>query len=216
MVDRAEARQPRADEPYVDAGQQHAAGMMGIYVFLATELMLFGGLFAVAFAIRILHAEDYIAASKRLHVWIGFSNTVVLLTSSLAVALAVQAGRAGQARRAASWLAAAAALGLAFLAIKGVEYRIEYGEGLLPAVSDPTHFATPVQHRFMDLYLIATGLHAVHLLIGILLLAGVAIRLAGRTLPLPRRIIVVEVAGIYWHFVDVVWVFLYPALYLAR
>jgi cytochrome c oxidase subunit 3 len=97
-----------------------------------------------------------------------------------------------------------------------VEYREEYAEGLLPGLSEPERFVTPVHRQFMDLYLIATGLHAIHLVIGILLLAGVAFRLARGTLVVPDRGIVVEVTGVYWHFVDVVWVFLYPALYLAR
>jgi cytochrome c oxidase subunit 3 len=203
-------------EPYVDAGQQHAAGMMGIYIFLATELMLFGGIFAVALAIRIQHGADYIAASRQLHVWVGTINTIVLLTSSLAVAVAVHAAREGRARLAVLLLGIAAALGLAFLGIKAFEYWEEYGEGLLPSVSNPERFATPVHRQFMDLYLVATSLHAIHLLIGVLVLLGLMARIAGRTLSIPERSIVVAITGVYWHFVDVVWIFLYPALYLAR
>jgi cytochrome c oxidase subunit 3 len=203
-------------EPYVDPGQQHAAAMMGIYIFLATELMLIGGLFAVALAIRIQHAPDYIAAARQLHVWIGTVNTAVLLTSSLAVALAVQAARLGRPRHVILLLGIAALLGLAFLGLKAVEYSEEYGEGLLPSFSDPERFASPVHRQFMDLYLIATGLHAVHLLIGIGVLAGIMVGVARRTLVVPDRFIVVAVGGVYWHLVDVVWIFLYPALYLAR
>jgi cytochrome c oxidase subunit 3 len=203
-------------EPYVDPGQQHAAVMMGIYIFLATELMLFGGLFAVALAIRIQHGPDYIVASRALHIWIGTTNTAVLLTSSLAVALAVHAARRGQPRPAVLMLGLGAVLGLAFLGLKALEYGKEYGEGLLPGFSDPERFATPVHRQFMDLYLIATSLHAVHLLIGIGILAGIMFRLARRTLAVPDRSIVVAVGGVYWHLVDVVWIFLYPALYLAR
>jgi cytochrome c oxidase subunit 3 len=107
-------------------------------------------------------------------------------------------------------------LGLAFLGLKAVEYGEEAGEGLLPGFSDPERFASPVQHQFMDLYLIATGLHAIHLLIGIAVLTGIMLRLARRTLSIPDRSIVVAVGGVYWHLVDVVWIFLYPALYLAR
>jgi len=203
-------------EPYVDSGQQHAAAMMGIYIFLATELMLFGGLFAVALMIRVQHGPDYIAASRQLHVWIGTVNTAVLLTSSFAVALAVHAARLGKPRQVISLFGIAALLGLAFLGLKTVEYGQEYGEGLLPSVSDPERFASPAQRQFMDLYLIATGLHAVHLLIGIGILTVIMIRLARRTLLVPDRSIVVAVGGVYWHLVDVVWIFLYPALYLAR
>ena len=206
----------RVREPYVDAGQQHRAAMMGIYIFLATELMLFGGLFAVALGIRIQHGPEYIAASGALHVWIGTINTAVLLTSSLTVALAVQAARLGQMRGTIIALGAAIALGVGFLSLKAVEYAIEYAEGVLPGLSDPERFADPVHRQFMDLYLIATGLHAVHLFIGILLLTVLILRIARRSLLLPGRTVVVEVTGVYWHLVDVVWVFLYPALYLAR
>jgi cytochrome c oxidase subunit 3 len=206
----------RLSEPYVDAGQQHAAGMMGIYIFLATEIMLFGGLFAVALAIRIQHGADYIDASRQLHVWIGGINTAVLVTSSLAVALAVHAARLGRTRPAMMSLGIAAALGLTFFGIKALEYSNEFAEGLLPGLSDPGRFVTPTHRQFMDLYLIATSLHAIHLLIGIALLVGIMVRISRRSLVVPDRTIVVEVTGVYWHFVDVVWVFLYPALYLAR
>jgi cytochrome c oxidase subunit 3 len=203
-------------EPYVEARQQHAADMMGIYIFLATEMMLFGGMFAVAYVMRILHSVDYIASSKHLHVWFGTINTAVLLTSSLAVALAVQAVRAGRDRQSASYLLGAALLGIGFLAIKAMEYATEYGEGRLPIPGAVMRFASPVEHQFMNLYLIATVLHAVHLTIGILLMTGVAIALLRRSWQPTNRATTVAVSGIYWHFVDVVWVFLYPALYLAR
>ena len=100
--------------------------------------------------------------------------------------------------------------------MKGYEYGLEYRDGLLPAVSDPERFSRPVEHLFMDLYFIATGLHAVHVSIGILLLAGLAWRVWQGWLALPRRAVVVEISGLYWHLVDVIWVFLYPVLYLAR
>jgi cytochrome c oxidase subunit 3 len=203
-------------EPYVDPGQQHAAVMMGTYIFLATELMLFGGLFAVALAIRIQHGPDYIAASRALHVWIGTINTAVLLTSSLAVALAVHAARRGQPRPAVLMLGLGAVLGLAFLGLKALEYGKEYGEGLLPGFSDPERFATPVHRQFMDLYLIATSLHAVHMLVGLGLLAGLVAGLARGWIAVPERAIILVTIGLYWHFVDVVWVFLYPVFYLAR
>jgi cytochrome c oxidase subunit 3 len=211
MTDRIEVH-----EPYVAPRQQHAADMMGIYIFLATEMMLFGGLFAVAYVIRILHPADYIASSKHLHVWFGTINTAVLLTSSLGVALGVEAVRARRNRLAAGCVLSAAVLGLAFLGIKAMEYVTEYGEGLLPIPGAVTQFGSPVEHQFMNLYLIATMLHAVHLSIGILLLAGVAASLLWPSWRSRNPVMTVTVAGVYWHFVDVIWVFLYPALYLAR
>ncbi|SMF72771.1 cytochrome c oxidase subunit 3 [Xaviernesmea oryzae] len=203
-------------EPYRDARQQRDAAMLGMYVFLGSEIMLFGGLFAVAAVMRLLHPAEVVEASKALHVWIGAVNTAVLLTSSLFVALAVDCAKGGRRRGTGAWLFSAASLGAVFLAIKVYEYSLEHAEGLLPGLGAPLKVSTPVQRAFMDLYLVATGLHALHLLIGILLLLVIAIRAASGRLLLPERAIVPVTAGLYWHLVDVIWVFLYPILYLAR
>ncbi len=203
-------------EPYHEASQQHEADLMGMYIFLASEIMLFGGLFAVAFVLRVLHPEEVVEASKRLHLWIGAINTVILLTSGLLAALAVQAARAGLRREASLFFGATAALGVGFLGVKAYEYYIEYRDGILPAVSDPARFSGPVEHLYMDLYFVATGLHAIHVTIGILLLGGVGLSVARGWLAIPQRAVVVETSALYWALVDVIWVFLYPVLYLAR
>ncbi len=202
-------------EPFETLPQQRQADKLGMYLFLATEVMLFGGLFAVLFVTRLLHPQETIAASKLLHVWIGTANTAVLLTSSLAVALGVTFARIAKARPAAYCLAVAAGLGIVFLALKAIEYVKEYDEGLLP-VTFTAHFDNAAQHLFMNLYLIATGLHALHVSIGIVLLSGLAWRMERKTLALPRESATVEASGLYWHLVDAVWIFLYPVLYLAR
>lgn len=201
-------------EPYKDGRQQHEAAMMGMYIFVASEVMLFGGLFAVAAGMRLLHPTEVVEASKALHLWIGALNTLVLLTSSLFVALAVEAAKIVRRATASICLIAAALLGVAFLAIKACEYASEYAEGLLPLSGAETKFSTPVQHAFMDLYLIATGLHAAHLSIGIAMVLVVTVRM--QWLVMPDRQIVPVTVGLYWHLVDVIWVFLYPILYLAR
>lgn len=203
-------------EPYSTAAQQREAAVMGMYVFLGSEIMLFGGLFVVAWVVRFLHPYDVVEASKHLHLWIGGLNTAVMLTSSACVALAVHAARAGQRRPVALLLGLAALLGLAFLGIKAFEYSVEYREGRLPGFAAATDFPSPAAQLFMNLYLISTALHAVHVGIGVLLLSGVAATMGGRWLALPHRAVVVENAGLYWHLVDAIWVFLYPVLYLAR
>jgi cytochrome c oxidase subunit 3 len=205
-----------AREPYVDTAQQREAAILGMYIVLATEIMLFGGLFAAIAVARVLHPAEMVEASKRTHVFIGAANTAILLTSSLLVARAVAAARAGNARRAAGGLVGAAGLGLGFLALKAVEYGRERAEGLLPGLSEPERFARPAERLFMDLYLVATGLHAVHVTIGIAVLFVLALRLRLGRLALPRRAVVVETCGLYWHLVDIVWAFLFPALYLIR
>jgi cytochrome c oxidase subunit 3 len=113
-------------------------------------------------------------------------------------------------------LLSAAALGLGFLALKAAEYGMEIHERLLPAFTPAEAFESPPFHLFMDLYLIATSLHAVHVTVGVGLLTGLAWRVHRRSLTLPRGATGVEVVGLYWHLVDVIWVFLYPVLYLVR
>lgn len=203
-------------EPYSDPRQQRDAAMMGTYIFLGSEIMLFGGIFAVATYLRLAHGGEFVATSKALHYGIGGANTAVLLTSSLCVALAVEAGRQGERRPAIRWFIGAILLGLIFLGLKAYEYAAEYHENLMPFAGHDMAIRTPVQHLFMDLYLIATSLHALHMLAGLCLLAGLAAGLAWRRIVVPERAIILIAIGLYWHFVDVVWVFLYPVFYLAR
>ncbi|MFZ5779960.1 MAG: cytochrome c oxidase subunit 3 [Pseudomonadota bacterium] len=203
-------------EPYATQYQQHQAARLGMFLFLASEVMLFGGLFAVVMVMRVRYPHEVVAASERLHVWLGAANTAILLTSSLLVAIAVEAARQTRVRPTCRCLGAAAFGGLLFLALKAVEYASELDEGILPVGGHATDFANVVQHRFMNIYLIATALHAVHVTVGVILLAGLAGGLAAVSSPLPKRIPLVENAGLYWHLVDIIWIFLYPTLYLAR
>ena len=203
-------------DPFTDPRQQHRAAMMGMYVFLGSEIMLFGGLFCVAAAMRLAHAAEVVHASRALHFGIGGLNTAILLTSSLFVALGVESARKGRTKITCGWLVGAATLGLAFLATKASEYQMEFAEGLLPIEGVHSRYTDDIQHLFMNLYLIATSLHAVHLSIGIALLLTLSFRLARSSIELPERAIVLVAAGLYWHLVDVIWVFLYPVFYLAR
>jgi cytochrome c oxidase subunit 3 len=198
---------PRIDEPTADRAR------MGMWVFLASEVLFFGGLF-VAYAYGRSHwPQGFAVASHETHVVLGTVNTALLLTSSALVAVAVACGEARADRRwVARLLAASAALGIAFMVVKGVEYRKEWLEHLVPGA----HFRlkdTAGSELFFVLYFLTTGLHAVHLSIGIAVLAAFAWGThRGRPWAMPLR---VEVAGLYWHFVDVVWIFLYPLIYLG-
>ena len=193
--------------------RQREAGRFGMLVFLATEVLLFSGIFAAAFVLRYQHPRDYVAASNEMHLWLGGINTAVLLTSSALVAAMVEAVRAGRARLAGWLLGGAIALGAAFLGIKFTEYTLEYRDGVVPGLSDANLNGGP-HELFMNLYFAGTGLHAVHVILGLVLLAsliwpfGDARRDPGAT--------VAGNAALYWHLVDIVWIFLYPTLYLAR
>jgi cytochrome c oxidase subunit 3 len=208
------ASSPEVAEQFVAPDQQRLADRLGMWVFLGTEVMLFGGLFMAIVVYRLLYASQIKEASTHLHLWLAGGNTAILLTSSLFMAGAVTAARVGLYRHVLPALSITIALGIAFLVVKGVEYALEYGEGLIPHVGPSSPVAAPAGKLFLNLYFIGTGLHAVHLTIGIAMLSLLSIRIARRRLNPVRRHMVIEASGLYWHFVDVVWVFLYPAFYL--
>lgn len=200
-------------EPFDDITRQREADRLGMAVFLASEAMLFGALVMGLLALRTWEAAAFAATSERLSLLAGSVNTAILLTSSLIVALGAEARAAQRTRLAAVLFGAAALLGLAFLAVKGVEYRREYLEGLMPGLGPRQDFASPGARMFMDGYFIATALHALHVLVGVAMLAGCGWRLRGDD---PPATVTVENIGLYWHLVDIVWVFLFPILYLSR
>lgn len=188
---------------------------LGMWVFLATEIMFFGPIF-LAYAVGRLHLpEAFIAAGRHTDVLLGTINTMVLLTSSAAIAMSTECVRDGAMRLARRLMWLTVVLGCAFLAIKGYEYAKDLREGLFPG---PSFHAAGLSGEmgarlFFFLYFVATGLHALHLTVGICLVLVVQWQAArAPAVPLARRL---EVTALYWHFVDVVWVFLFPILYLA-
>ena len=200
---------------FESAGQQADAATLGLWVFLATELMFFGPLF-FGYVYGRTHLPDaFAAASRHTDVVLGTINTGVLLTSSMTMVIAAEARKLGMERAGRRLLWATAALGIVFLAIKGTEYLHEWQEHLFPGAgfsfSDSAEGGARI---FYVLYFALTGLHALHLTIGIVLVCVFAIALdrkAARFANAER----VELLGLYWHFVDMVWIFLYPMLYLV-
>ena len=205
----------RSATQFDDSSQQHAAAELGMWVFLGTEVMFFGVLFFAYTVSRMHFPEAFAAASRHTSILLGTINTVVLLTSSLTMALAVDAVRSDRARTAFRFLLITALLGAVFLAIKASEYRDDYLQHLVPWLDFQFSAQQMAGARlFFYLYFVTTGLHAIHLSVGI----GVVLVMAYRT----RRhdfgsgyAAPVEVTGLYWHLIDIVWIFLYPALYLV-
>lgn len=205
-----------AETPYADPVQRSLAQHLGMWIFIATEILFFGGLFVAYALYRASYADAFIDASRRLDFTIGTINTVVLLTSSLGMALADHAVHHGR-RKLLRWcLVATWLLGATFLALKGVEYAQKFHEHLIPGAHfAPEGGAPPQEQLFFVLYFATTGLHALHMIIGLAVI-GWLIMLAWRDRLSPQRSAPVEIAGLYWHFVDCVWVFLYPLLYLVH
>jgi cytochrome c oxidase subunit 3 len=194
--------------------QQQEAAALGMWVFLLTEILFFGGLFLVYTVYRHLYHDAFVAASHHLDVSLGAINTAVLIGSSLTMALAVHAAQLGHRRTIMVFLVATMILGGVFLGIKGTEYAHKFHEHLVPGPDFQFEAAhvRPAQ-IFFSLYFVMTGLHALHMIIGI----GIMLWMLWwvyRGKIADGYYSPIEVTGLYWHFVDIVWIFLFPLLYL--
>jgi cytochrome c oxidase subunit 3 len=206
----------RVHVQYESLERQHTTARLGMWVFLGSESLLFAGLFALYAAYRFTYPVEFHAASAHANLVIGTVNTYILLTSSLTVALAIHATRCGQRRRTVALLGATIALGLAFDVLKVIEYAGHLAEGIAPGGyyafgGLPAHGVV----LYVTLYYLLTGLHALHVTGGVVVLIWLA-RRAQRGDFTPRSHIALELGGLYWHLVDLVWIFLWPLLYLIR
>lgn len=209
----SEAAERLIREPWSDLGRQTEGATFGIWLFLASEMLFFGALILTYAVMRIDHPAAFAAAGRETNLVFGTLNTAILLTSSLTMAVASLAAKAEEdlRRLVIVCLALTAALGLAFMVVKGLEYREDIEKSLVPGPNFPL-LQAPAQ-IFFALYWLMTGVHALHLSVGIVLVGRLAL-LGWRGRLEMRRSPEVEVTGLYWHLVDVVWVFLYPIFYL--
>jgi cytochrome c oxidase subunit 3 len=213
-ADHGHGHDPLLQHHFDSIVQQRSAVELGMWLFLAQEVMFFGGLFLAYTFYRTRYHEAFVEASHHLDVKLGTINTVVLISSSLTMALAVRAAQHGNRSATRNFILLTMALGFVFLGIKADEYHHKWVEHLVPGPSFAFH-GEHVQgsHVFFLLYFTMTGMHALHMIIG----AGLMIVLlrwnarGGVSASYPSR---VEVMGLYWHFVDIVWIFLFPLLYL--
>jgi len=197
-----------------DAEQRRQSSELGMWVFLAGEVMFFGALFVGYAFSRFNFGAAFAGASRRTDILLGTLNTAVLLTSSYTIAVALHALKNGSSRTSRRLLLVTAALGVAFLVIKGIEYRKEYVDGLVPWLDfrfDQRHASGAA--LFFYLYFVMTGIHALHLTIGIGLVLAMAIRVRRNALN-AQYFAPLETSALYWHLVDIVWIFLYPCVYL--
>jgi cytochrome c oxidase subunit 3 len=197
--------------------QQHEAATLGMWVFISTEVLFFGAMLLGYTVYRHYYFDSFKLGSEHLLMWAGMTNTAVLLTSSLTVALAVRFARLRRRGATLICLLITIALGLAFISIKGFEYHTEAIEHLVPGLdfympeaAQPANVAL-----FFVFYFFMTLLHAVHMTIGVGLMTFLAIQVS-RGRYVYDNPDTVEIVGLYWHFVDLVWIFLYPLLYLVR
>ncbi len=218
MLDSAGAVQPvgiEVHEQFASAEQQRHAAEMGMWAWLLTELLLFGGLFLGALVLHYLYPSSVAAAAQHLKFWIGATNSVVLICSSLTMSGAIMSSRLGWQRWMLRCMYATAGLGSLFLVLKLYEWYQDYLEHLTPFLARPYELeGDPPTKLFIDLYFVTTALHGVHLLTGVLILLGLA-RMARAADFLRKHQNRIEIYGLYWHFIDLIWIIVFPVLYVV-
>jgi cytochrome c oxidase subunit III len=226
---------PALQHHFENMEQQREAGTLGMWVFLVTEIMFFGGMFLAYTLYRYKYPDAFAVASNHLDIRLGAVNTAVLIVSSFTMAMAVFSTQIGKRRNTIIFLVLTLMLGLTFLGIKAVEYKAKYDDHLIPGQlipgnpfnpavaqhgeTDPHKLHLPqgtsVRHveMFYWIYFSMTGMHALHMIIGAGILIVILI-MAWRGRFSPEYHAPVEIFGLYWHFVDIIWIFLFPLLYL--
>jgi len=237
---------PELRHHFADVEQQRNAASLGMWWFLGTEIMFFGGMFCGYLIYRRIYFPEFAVASRSLSLWIGTFNTTVLICSSLTVVMAVRAAQLGKRMLQVKMLLLTLFFGLAFLGIKGYEWREKYVEHHIPTFADYNVIrgeggllkgenakflgidklqGDPVKWRereaeiqqrtkiFYSLYFALTGMHALHMVVGVGIFSVITI-MAWRGKFTPEYHTPLEIAGLYWHFVDIVWIYLFPLLYL--
>lgn len=220
-----ETHHPGLQHHFENMDQQREAGTLGMWVFLVTEIMFFGGMFFAYTLYRSKYPLEFASASNHLDLTLGTVNTAVLILSSFTMALAVYSAQVGNRRNQIISLILTILLGLTFLGIKAVEYYDKYRDHLIPGRLIPGNPFSPADvhllpganpqkiEMFYWIYFAMTGMHAIHMIIGVGVLS-VILYFSARGKYGPEYHNPVEVSGLYWHFVDIIWIFLFPLLYL--
>lgn len=203
------------DEQFANAEQQRHAAQLGMWLWLVTELLLFAGLFIVALVLHVMHPASVRAAVLHLKFWIGAINSVVLICSSLTMSSAIMLSRMGWQRWMVRCMLATAALGSLFLLLKGYEYYQDYVEHMTPFLDRPYALdGDPASRLFTNLYFTTTALHGLHLATGVAIMLWMTWQ-AKQPGFLQRRQNRIEVYGLYWHFIDLIWIMAFPVLYVV-
>jgi cytochrome c oxidase subunit III len=219
-----EAHNPALVHQFSDVKQQKDAASLGMWLFLVTEIMFFGGMFCAYLIYRLKYFNAFAAGSQQLSIKLGAFNTAVLIVSSVTVVLGVKAAEAGKRKLLVGYLLVTVLLGLTFLGVKGVEYKEKFEKHHVPGATfsftdkfddNGKQYAVDSKEAelFFSLYFVMTGMHALHMIIGCGLFSVLAI-LAWKGHYTPGYYTPVENAGLYWHLVDIIWIYLFPLLYL--
>ena len=203
-------------EQFSSKDQQREAATLGMWAWLLTELLLFAGLFLCALVLRVLYPASVTLATTHLKFWIGATNTAVLICSSFTMSGAIVTSRLGFRRLMLGCMLATAGLGSIFLLLKGFEYYQDYNEHMMPFLNMPYLLDKDTSSRlFVDVYYVTTGLHGLHLITGVSILLWLTWQASQpRFLEFHQNRI--EVYGLYWHFIDLIWIIVFPVLYVLN
>jgi cytochrome c oxidase subunit 3 len=205
---------PAADQPHGHVVHiDNEGSKTGMWLFLFTELLLFGGLFLIYGVYRSMHEGSFHHAAEELNVAMGVTNTVVLLTSSLTMVLSVNALMRGQKGKSVGFLLATLGLSATFLVIKFFEWSAKYEHHIFPG-TDHIHELPHGEGLFFNLYFMMTGLHGVHVVIGMIVMTVVLFKIRSGAVAQGNHAML-EYTGLYWHLVDLIWIFLLPLFYLT-
>ncbi len=200
---------------HMDSHTAYDAARLGMWLFLATEILLFGGLFAAYLFYHWMYFAEFHHASKSLNWQLGGLNTIVLLFSSYLAVMAVDSVKLGKSEKAYKYLMATIGCGFIFLIIKAFEYHAKYSHGLFPGMDTFNSEAHQVEYKmFFGLYFCMTALHAFHVILGMGLLLWAALKVRAGHFS-SKYYTPVEVGALYWHLVDLIWIYLFPLLYLV-
>ncbi len=216
----ASTHAPHLQHHFVSSEQQFDAAKLGMWLFLITEILLFSGMFVAYAVYRVWHPEVFSQASELLNPVMGGINTIVLLTSSFTVAMSIHFAQTDDRRRLFRYLVMTLLLAGVFLVIKYFEYSSKFEHGIFPGVHFEPHegygkYNVPYAAQFFSIYFVMTGIHGVHVLIGMAVIGWMAFR-ARRGDFSSAWYTPVELTGLYWHLVDIIWIFLFPLLYLIH
>ena len=190
------------------------ASKMGMWLFLYTELILFGGLFLVYMVYRSLNQDAFLLASFNLNVWMGTANTIVLLTSSMTVAMAISAQQKGDPKKSIFLLWMTILAALFFLVVKYFEWSAKFEHGLFPGM-DHFNQLPNGEKLYFNLYFFMTGLHGLHVIVGGIFIVIVVFKIKSGKVNKDRYQLL-ENSGLYWHLVDLIWIYLFPLFYLIH
>lgn len=224
VAEHAEAHNPALRHHFADEQQQKNAASLGMWLFIVTEIMFFGGMFCAYLVYRLAHFNAFAAGSQQLSIYLGAVNTAVLLVSSVTVVLAVKAAESRNRKQLVGYLIVTILLGLTFLVIKGFEYKEKFEKHHVPGPTfsftepfDDNGKHIPVSSNeaqlFFSLYFAMTGMHALHMVIGCGLFTVLTV-LAWKGHYTNGYFTPIENSGLYWHLVDIIWIYLFPLLYL--